>query len=83
LHALDLALHGFVEELLADFGEGKEVYAAVVLAVELLGNVGEQTGVDVVGDEGGKGCEATAEGVEDFEEGVEGVLGVFDSVLAL
>jgi formaldehyde-activating enzyme involved in methanogenesis len=53
------------------------VHTAVVLGAKLLGNVREQAKIDVVGDEGGERGETSAKGVQDLEQGIEGVLGVF------
>lgn len=57
--------------------------AAIVLCPELFGYVWEESQVDVIGKEWGKWRKSTAECIEDFEKGVEGMRGIFNAVLAL
>lgn len=59
------------------------MYAPVVLGVEVLRDMGKESLIDIVGDEGGEGGKSAAEGVENFKEGVECMRGVFLTVLAL
>jgi hypothetical protein len=59
------------------------VHAAVVLGAEPLGNMREKSKVNIVGDEWGEGGKASAKGVQNLEQGVEGVFGVFQAVFTL
>jgi predicted nucleotidyltransferase len=59
------------------------VHTAVVLGAKFLGDVRKEAEVDVVGDERCEGCKTTAKSVQNFEQRVQGVLGVLKTVLAL
>jgi hypothetical protein len=59
------------------------VHTAVVLGAEFLGDVRKEAEVDVVGDERCEGCKTTTKSVQNFEQRVQGVLGVLKTVLAL
>ena len=83
LHALESPLDFGVKELLSDLGERQEVNASRVGPLMLLGEVGKQLLVDVVGQERGEWRETPGEGEEDLEERVESKESVLHAVLAL
>lgn len=56
---------------------------ASVLSLKLGWDVWQEALVDVLGDEWGEWCETLAEGEENLEKGVQGVLGVLETELSL
>jgi hypothetical protein len=48
-----------------------------------LGEVREKAQIDVICEERSERSESSAKGEQDLEKGVEGVLGIFEAVLAL
>jgi hypothetical protein len=61
--------------------------AAIVFSAQLLqvtlGEVREKAQIDVICEERSERSESSAKGEQDLEKGVEGVLGIFEAVLAL
>jgi hypothetical protein len=78
-----LAFDILIEKLFTHGGVWKEVHTAVVLGAELFGDVWQEAKIDVVGDERCEWGETTAKSKQDLEQSIEGMLGIFQTVLAL
>jgi hypothetical protein len=54
-----------------------------IFTLKFLRDVREKLQIDGVGDEGCERSEATAEGIEDLEEGVQGMESIIQTILSL
>lgn len=83
----DLTFDGGVEVLFSCLREGKEVKRSNVVSDAESRDVGREerseTLVDVLGEERSKSGKGSDEGEEGFEEGVESVSGIFETILSL